>query len=116
MSKALHSQFDCAEGCSVEAALAVIGGKWKGTILYRLFVDEVLRFNEIRRILPEVPPPGRERIKARTTFWLRPSTVSRTLDEAEPCVPCTAKKAFIMAIAILLGSKATTEPLRRKIW
>ena len=56
MSKALHSQFDCAEGCSVEAALAVIGGKWKGTILYRLFVDEVLRFNEIRRILPEVPP------------------------------------------------------------
>ena len=26
MSKALHSQFDCAEGCSVEAALAVIGG------------------------------------------------------------------------------------------
>lgn len=38
----------------MEAALLVIGGKWKGTILYRLFVDEVLRFNEIRRILPAV--------------------------------------------------------------
>lgn len=38
----------------MEAALAVIGGKWKGTILYRLFADEVLRFNEIRRILPDV--------------------------------------------------------------
>ncbi len=64
MSKALHSQFDCAEGCSVEAALAVIGGKWKGTILYRLFVDEVLRFNEIRRILPEVPPRVEYRLTA----------------------------------------------------
>lgn len=32
----------------------MIGGKWKGTILYRLLVDEVLRFNEIRRLLPEV--------------------------------------------------------------
>ncbi len=54
MSRIPHPRFDCAEGCSVEAALAVIGGKWKGTILYRLFTDEILRFNEIRRILPEV--------------------------------------------------------------
>jgi len=43
-----------AEGGRVEAALAVIGGKWKGTILYRLHRDGVLRFNEIRRILPAV--------------------------------------------------------------
>ncbi|MDO4641253.1 MAG: helix-turn-helix domain-containing protein [Neisseria sp.] len=54
MSKIPHQTFDCSEGCSVEAALSVIGGKWKGTILYRLFSDEVLRFNEIRRILPEL--------------------------------------------------------------
>lgn len=54
MSNIPHQRFDCAEGCSVEAALLVIGGKWKGTILYRLFVDEVLRFNEIRRMLPAV--------------------------------------------------------------
>lgn len=54
MSRIPHPRFDCTEGCSVEAALAVIGGKWKGTILYRLFTDEILRFNEIRRILPEV--------------------------------------------------------------
>lgn len=54
MSRIPHPRFDCAEGCSVEAALAVIGGKWKGTILYRLFTDEILRFNEIRRILPDV--------------------------------------------------------------
>lgn len=54
MSNIPHPRFDCNEGCSVEAALSVIGGKWKGTILYRLLLDEVLRFNEIRRILPEV--------------------------------------------------------------
>lgn len=54
MGKTAHRAFDCAEGCSVEAALAVIGGKWKGTILYRLHSDGVLRFNEIRRILPAV--------------------------------------------------------------
>lgn len=54
MGKTAHTAFNCAEGCSVEAALAVIGGKWKGTILYRLHRDGVLRFNEIRRILPAV--------------------------------------------------------------
>jgi len=64
----------------------------------------------------KVPPPGRERISARTTFCVSSSTVSRTLAEAAPWVPCTARKAFIMATAILLGSKGTTAPLRRMIW
>ena len=41
---------------------------------------------------------------------------SRTLADAAPCVPCTARKAFISATAILFGSKATTAPLRRMIW
>ncbi|WP_314911850.1 helix-turn-helix domain-containing protein [Cardiobacterium hominis] len=54
MSRRPHLRFDCAEGCPVEAALAVIGGKWKGTILFHLLRDEVLRFNEIRRLLPAV--------------------------------------------------------------
>ena len=54
MPRTPHPSYDCAEGCSVEAALSVIGGKWKGTILYRLHRDGVLRFNEIRRILPAV--------------------------------------------------------------
>ena len=63
-----------------------------------------------------VPPAGRERSSARTTLSVRPSTVSRTLAEAAPCVPCTARKAFISATAILLGSNETTAPLRRRIW
>ncbi len=44
------------------------------------------------------------------------STTSRTLAEAAPCVPCTARKAFIIATAILFGSNGTTAPLRRMIW
>ena len=50
------------------------------------------------------------------TACVRLSTVSRTLADAAPCVPCTARKAFIIAMAILFGSKGTTAPLRRMIW
>jgi hypothetical protein len=64
----------------------------------------------------KVPPLGRERSSARTTVSVSVSTVSRTLAEAAPWVPCTARKAFIRATAILLGSKETTAPLRRMIW
>ena len=46
MPRTPHPSYDCAEGCSVEAALSVIGGKWKGTILYRLHTDGTLRFNQ----------------------------------------------------------------------
>jgi DNA-binding HxlR family transcriptional regulator len=38
-------------GCSVESALAVIGGRWKGVVLYWLS-KETLRFGQLRRLLP----------------------------------------------------------------
>ncbi|MGE3680373.1 MAG: winged helix-turn-helix transcriptional regulator [Bdellovibrionales bacterium] len=41
------------EGCPVEATLDVIGGKWKGVILYHL-LGNVMRFNELRKLLPDV--------------------------------------------------------------
>ncbi|KAA2299381.1 helix-turn-helix transcriptional regulator, partial [Clostridioides difficile] len=40
-------------GCSVEVTLSVIGGKWKGAILYHLFSGP-LRFNELRKLFPDI--------------------------------------------------------------
>ncbi len=54
MPRIRHKSFDCSPGCVVEGALALIGGKWKGVVLYHLFEEEVLRFNEIRRRLLNV--------------------------------------------------------------
>lgn len=47
---------ECPEGgiaCPVEFTLDVIGGKWKGVLLYHL-MDEKKRFNEFRRICPGI--------------------------------------------------------------
>ncbi|MCM2997896.1 winged helix-turn-helix transcriptional regulator [Paenibacillus cellulositrophicus] len=41
------------QGCSVEVALNIIGGKWKGMILYTL-LDGTKRFNELRQIIPGI--------------------------------------------------------------
>jgi DNA-binding HxlR family transcriptional regulator len=45
-----NKSYTCALGCPVEATLDLIGGKWKGVVLYHLS-DSVLRFNELRRRL-----------------------------------------------------------------
>ncbi|MFB5265211.1 winged helix-turn-helix transcriptional regulator [Paenibacillus enshidis] len=41
----------CPAGCPVESTLDVIGGKWKGIILYHL-MSGTKRFNEFRRLMP----------------------------------------------------------------
>jgi len=52
--KHAHESYDCGHpySCPVEATLDVIGGKWKGVILYHL--AETKRFNELQRLIPGV--------------------------------------------------------------
>ncbi|RNB86879.1 transcriptional regulator [Brevibacillus fluminis] len=41
------------EGCPVETTLDVIGGKWKGVLLYHL-LDGPKRFSQLRRFYPGI--------------------------------------------------------------
>lgn len=54
MSKTKHSKFNCSPGCSVEAAIGILDGKWKSVILWHLLMDKVLRFGEIKKNMPLV--------------------------------------------------------------
>ncbi len=40
--------------CSVEAVLAVIGGRWKAVIIFHLISTPVLRFGELLKIIPKI--------------------------------------------------------------
>lgn len=41
--------YDCQNGCPVESTLQVISGKWKSVILYHLFKNKVVRFNDLEK-------------------------------------------------------------------
>jgi DNA-binding HxlR family transcriptional regulator len=43
----------CSPGCSVEATLSLIDGKWKCVILFHL-LEATVRFNQLRRLIPNL--------------------------------------------------------------
>ncbi|RYM06728.1 transcriptional regulator [Sporolactobacillus sp. THM7-7] len=48
-----HCTPELHEACPVEVTLTIIGGKWKGVILYHLLSGKK-RFNEFRRLIPGI--------------------------------------------------------------
>ncbi len=48
-----HDTYECNQGCPVEATLEVIGGKWKGVILYHL-LERPYRFGELKKTMPGI--------------------------------------------------------------
>ena len=46
---------ECCYHCEIEAAFAIIGGKWKARIIWHIG-DGAPRFNELRDILENVSP------------------------------------------------------------
>lgn len=46
------SRDDC--DCSIIYTLAVVGGKWKWLILYKLFENGILRYGQLKKILPAI--------------------------------------------------------------
>ena len=59
------------------------------------------------------PPSGLRFISAPTTRSVSLATSSRTRADAAPWPPWMARNALVIAIEIFIGSKPTTEPLRR---
>lgn len=53
MAKPRHTRLDCNPGCAVEAAVSLIDGKWKCVVLWHLLQSGTVRFNELRRLLPD---------------------------------------------------------------
>ena len=44
------------DDCPVEAAMQVLGGKWKSVILSRLLLEGTLRFGELRNSICSITP------------------------------------------------------------
>lgn len=49
MAKSRKKIFDEPFGCSVEATVSVMGGRWKPVIIFKLLQHNVLRFGQFKR-------------------------------------------------------------------
>ncbi|MET8979276.1 helix-turn-helix domain-containing protein [Streptomyces sp. NPDC004539] len=87
---------DDLPGCAMEATVTIIGGKWKGVILFHL-LDGTMRFNELQRAMPGAAPRALTRqlreleedgLVTRTVYAVVPPKVEYSLtDEARSLEP-----------------------------
>ncbi len=40
--------------CPVTYTLSVVGGKWKWIILYMIYLEEIVRYNQLKKRLPSI--------------------------------------------------------------
>lgn len=74
MSKTKHSRFNCSPGCSVEAAIGILDGKWKSVILWHLLMEKFLRFGEIKKNMTLVTSKNTDQsIERIGTRWINSS-------------------------------------------
>ena len=55
MPRDRHNKVSCSNYiCEIEVTLEIISGKWKSLILWHLSNQDVIRFNEFRRLMPDI--------------------------------------------------------------
>lgn len=55
LRSAIKREIECGEfNCEKELTLSIISGKWKIIIIYYLGTEGILRFSEIKRLLPKI--------------------------------------------------------------
>lgn len=114
--------------CPVEACLDLIGGKWKGVILFHL-LGGTKRFNELRRLLPKVTQRmltrqlrelERDEIVVRTIYPEVPPRVEYSLSEMgktlEPVVQLLQRwGSEYMSRMTQLDTTEHSEPLQPEV-
>ena len=70
----------CLKPCAIERGMRIIGGKWKGSILWHL-QDKPIRFNELAR---QIPGASRKMINQRLKEMEEQGLVSRNVISTRP--------------------------------
>ncbi len=90
MARTKEKKFHEPFGCSVEATVSVIGGRWKPVIIFHLLQHNVLRFSEFKRSIQGITERmltnqlrelERDKIVSRKVFAEVPPRVEYALTE-----------------------------------